>query len=432
MNKITMPKDARSKPRSMASRSTNGGAGTHFSERELAKTRNAIEDARHLPGHYYTSPDIYAMEIEKLFLKDWLVVGRVEEVPNPGDYLATEIVGEPIIVCRNAAGELNAFSNVCRHRGAALVPSTPPAGSAGNGHGRAPFEEVFAAQTGNVSEFRCPFHAWIYDLEGRLVAPSRGRGLPRFDAKGCRLPAIRLDTWGGFIFINFDDDCRSLSDYLADDNFAGAADWVRAEDYILIDRYTFEIDCNWKLVPENFVDAYHVEVIHKGSFATDGFGDTSLKDVIFTKWGWQKLYPSRSMSPDGEMLFGPTPWHKDHELGPKLAYSAFLRPNFNFLVRADMLQPWITYPLGVERCRVTGYTCMWKGVEKLPAFKEKVSLLKKFARDFAGEDVDLLLSTQRGLKSRRFAGGPMHYQEAAIHHRINRYLDAMQGNGDAR
>lgn len=416
-----------------SSRRSPDGAAAFFSEDELLQTRKAVEQARHLPGHYYTSPEIYAMEIEKLFMRDWLVVGRVEEFANPGDYLATDIVGEPIIVCRNAAGGLSAFSNICRHRGAAVVPSavTPVVAPGQTVLGNLPFQEVRLAQ-GNAKEFTCPFHAWVYDLEGRLAATSRPRGLPQFKPSECRLSPIKVDTWGGFVFINFDDNCRSLSDYLADDEFQASTAFMRPEDFQLIDRFTFEIECNWKLMPENLVDAYHVEVIHKKSFATDGFGDTSLKDVIFTKWGWRKLYPSRSMSPDGEMMFGPAPWLKDHPLGAAFAYSAFMRPNFNFLVRADMLQPWVTYPLGVNRCRVTGYTCLWKGAEERPAFKEKVSLLKQFARNFAGEDVELLLSTQRGLGSRRFVGGPIHVQESAIHHRINRYLDAMQGEGDAR
>ena len=385
------------------------GGARYFNKAELEATRARIEEARHLPGIYYTSPEIYAMEVEKLFMHDWLVVARVEEIPSPGDYMTMDIVGEPIIVCRNADGTLHAFSNVCRHRGAAV-----------------------ASGAGNAKEFTCPFHGWIYSLDGRLVSPSQPRGLPRFDVKSCRLSPIKLATWGGFVFVNFDDACPTLADYLGVDEFAESAAFIRPEDMVLVDRFTYEIDCNWKLLPENLIDTYHVEVIHKGSFATEGFGERSLRDVIFTKWGWRKVYPSRSMSPDGEMLFGPTPWLADHELGPAFAYSAFLRPNFNFLVRADMLQPWVTYPLGPERSRVTGFTCLWKGVEEMPAFRQKVEILKDFARRFAGEDMELLQHTQKGLRARRFTGGPMHYQEAAIHHRINRYLDAMEGDGDVR
>ena len=382
---------------------------TAFSQKELAPTRLPVEEARHLPGYYYTSQDIYEMEIEKLFMRDWLMIARIEEFAEPGDYMTTEILGEPIIVCLNAQRELRAFANVCKHRGAAV-----------------------ASGAGNVASFSCPFHGWIYDLDGSLVSPSQPRGLPRLDVESCSLSPVRLDTWGGCVFVCFDDQGPSLAEYMAADEFAESAAFMRPEDMRLVDRFTYEIDCNWKLLPENLIDTYHVEVIHKGTFATEGFGESSLRDVIFTKWGWRKVYPSRSMAPDGELLFGPTPWLANHELGASFAYSAFLRPNFNFLARADMIQPWVTYPLGPERSRVIGFTCLWKGAEEMPAFEQKVALLKDFARQFAGEDMELLRTTQKGLRSRRFAGGPMHVQEVAIHHRINRYLDAMQGDGDAR
>lgn len=379
-----------------------------FDEAELKCTRAALEDARHLPGCYYTSQKVYEMEVRKLFLKDWMVVGRVEEFAKPGDYRTLTLVGEPIVIVRDENGQLNAFSNVCLHRGAAVV--------VGNG---------------NAKEFSCPFHAWLYDLKGQLVTPSRPRGLPKYEYKDCRLPALKLDTWGGFVFVNFDDHSPSLAEYLDVDGFGQAAAFIRPEDFRLVDRYTVQMDCNWKLMCENLVDAYHVEVIHQKTFATEKFGETSLRDLKLTKYGWQKLYPSRSMSPDGEMLFGATPWLKNHPLGAAFAYSAFLRPNFNFLVRADMIQPWVTYPLGPDRCEITAYTCLWTGTEAMPAFKEKVKILGDFARQFIGEDLELLASVQRGLKSRPFRGGPMHSQERAIHHRINRYLDAMQGDGDA-
>ena len=383
------------------------GATALFDETELAPTRAPLEAARHLPGHYYTSQEVYDLEVEKLFMRDWLMIARVEEFAEPGDYMTFEIVGEPIVVCLNDRRELQAFANVCKHRGAAI-----------------------AKGNGNAKEFSCPFHGWIYDLDGHLVAPSQPKGLPHFDVKACRLSPIRLETWGGFAFVTFNDGTPSLAEYLAVDEFAESAAFMRPQDMQLFDRFTYEIDCNWKLLPENLVDAYHVEVIHKATFATEGFSTTSLKDLILTKWGWRKTYPSRSMSPDGEILFGPTPWLADHELGPAFAYSAFLRPNLYFNARTDLIQPWVTYPLSPERSRVTVFTCLWPGAAAMPAFEHKFELLKDFVRKFAGEDMAVLQMTQKGLRSRRFDGGPMHTLEAAIHHRINRYLDAMQGEGD--
>ena len=105
---------------------------------EIRKTRRGLGQARHLPGFLYTSPEIFDYEVEAIFMKEWLCVGRVEEFENEGDYRAIRIAGEPLLVCRDGAGRLNAFSNVCQHRGV----------------------EVTTGE-GNLKSFRCPYHAWV-------------------------------------------------------------------------------------------------------------------------------------------------------------------------------------------------------------------------------------------------------------------------------
>lgn len=377
---------------------------------ELAATRAPIGEAIHLPAHYYTSPEILEQEKEKLFFRDWLVVGRVEEWPNPGDYRAIEICDERIVICRDANGTLNAFANVCRHRNVAV-----------------------AYGQGNATEFMCPYHAWTYDLNGRLTAPTRPRGLHGFDAKSCRLPPIKLDTWGGFVFINFDEQAPSLATYLDADDYRAAVDYVHPERMTLVDTYTFEFPCNWKLVPENLADVYHVEVIHKSSFGGATYDtERALSQLAFTKYGWHKEYVSGTMAPGAQLLFGPAPWLADHEKGALFAFNAFLRPNFYLFARADMVQPWVAYPLSPTRTRITGWTCMPTEFTKMPGFKEKVTLVAEFARRFAGEDSELMGAMQKGIASRYYTRGPMHELERMIHHRINRYLDAMAGDGETR
>jgi Rieske 2Fe-2S family protein len=376
----------------------------------LALTQAPLGQARHLPAHWYTAPEILEREKQLLFFRDWLIVGRVEEYPNPGDYRALEIVGEPIVVCRDKDGKLNAFANVCRHRNVAV-----------------------AIGEGNAKEFVCPYHSWCYDLSGRLVAPSRPRELKSFDLSDCRLPPLRLDTWGGFVFVSFDPAGPSLAEYLDADGYRDAVDYVHPERMTLVDTYSYEIECNWKLVPENLADVYHVEVIHKSSFGGATYStEKALSELTLTKHGWHKEYVSGTMAPDAELLFGPAPWLADHEKGALFAFSAFLRPNFYLFARADMVQPWVAYPISATRTRVTGWTCIPTEFLGRPAFKEKVAILSAFARKFAGEDADLMGAIQKGLGSRYFTRGPMHELERMIHHRINRYLEAMAGPGEAR
>lgn len=374
----------------------------------LASTRADVTQARHLPPEYYTSQEIFQLEKEKLFSKDWLVVGREEEWPNPGDYRAFELLDEPVVVSRNEAGELKAFANVCRHRGVAV-----------------------AQGTGNTREFSCPYHAWAYDLDGTLLAPSRPRGIKLNVETEQRLPPIRLETWAGFVFINFDEDAPPLATYLDVDGFREACAYVHPENVVVVDTHTYELECNWKLVPENLADVYHAEFIHQATFGGPTYApEKALTEVTYTKHGWNKEYISGTMAPGAELLFGPAPWLKDHPKGKLFAFAAFLRPNFYFFARADMIQPWVAYPLGPNRTRVTGWTCLPKEFIGKPAFKEKVALMAKFARDFTAEDTELVRAMQRGLNSKYFPRGPMHEMERVIHHRINRYLDALHGDGE--
>ena len=220
----------------------------HLQDLELARLEDS--KSRHIPGYYYTSPDILELEKEKLFMKDWLMVGRIEEFPNPGDYRVIDIIGESIIICRDDQGELNALTNVCRHRGVAV-----------------------AEGEGNRSEFMCPFHAWTYDLKGNLITAPEADKFSAFDFSACQLPSHKIESWAGFIFINLDPNSPSLGDYLDADGVREAADFLRAEDTRIVDSYTYILECNWKMMVENNIDMYHLNVIHAGSF-----GDTFASD----------------------------------------------------------------------------------------------------------------------------------------------------------
>jgi Rieske 2Fe-2S family protein len=161
---------------------------------KLKKARAGLYQARHLPGEIYTSPEIFRHEIDTIFMKEWQCVGREEEYPNPGDYLAFRIAGEPALLARDNEGKLRAFRNVCLHRGVEV-----------------------ATGRGNSKSFSCPYHAWTYDLTGRLMGAPMSQEVSGFDPRSCRLPAMKVDSWGGYIFVNFDPDAKDLADCLDED-----------------------------------------------------------------------------------------------------------------------------------------------------------------------------------------------------------------------
>ncbi len=367
----------------------------------LARTRAELLEARHLPGWFYTSPEMFEQEIEKIFMKDWLCVGRVEQWAKPGDFRAMRIAGEPLLVCRDEQGRLGAFSNVCRHRGV----------------------EVAMGQ-GNQKEFTCPYHGWVYDLEGKLVGAPYNGGV-NYDFRNCRLASVQLDTWGGYVFVNFDPKAAGLQKFLAGDEGVHKAEaLLHPERTRICDEYVFDIECNWKFIPENLMDIYHAKVVHGMSFAKH-FTMEGFPFQLSQNGRYHAEYESLTMTPDGVILFGPMPWLRDKH--DRFAFTLFIAPTLNIFGRQDMIQPWLTTPLAPDRTRVTIWTQIPEEHFAAPAFEQKTEIIKNFIRLVAAEDGAMLRSLQNGVRSRAFTPGPTVGLEKGIHHLLNHYLDRMLG-----
>lgn len=367
---------------------------------DFSGMRAELLHARHLPGAFYTSQEIFDLEVERIFLKEWICVGRVEQYPNPGDYRAFRIANEPLLVCRDAAGQLQAFANVCMHRGVEV-----------------------ASGVGNVEKFTCPYHAWTYGLDGKLLGAPYNREVQGYDFKSCRLPKVQIDTWAGYVWVNFDPNAMSLADSLAEDRAQEVASFLQAENTRTADEYTFEVDCNWKFIPENLMDMYHVGVIHGKSFGA--YFPVQNFDYRLTKWGYHAEYESLTMAPDGASLFERMPWLEGK--ADKFAFTIFLHPTFNMFARPDMLQPWFAHPVSPTKTRITILTQYPESHFAMPAFAQKHEMVRDFIRLVANEDLEMLRSLQNGVSSRAFRPGPTVKLEKAIHHMLNRYLDRMFG-----
>ncbi|HEX3065647.1 MAG TPA: Rieske (2Fe-2S) protein, partial [Dongiaceae bacterium] len=140
-----------------------------------------------LPREAYTSPELHALEVKTIFEKSWLCVGRAEYVPNAGDYYTIDVIGEPVIIVRGKDGEVRALNAACRHRAMPV-----------------------AQGKGNTGRFTCPYHAWTYALDGRLIGAPHMEQSQVFNKEACRLPSYRLESWMGFLFVNLDDDAAPL------------------------------------------------------------------------------------------------------------------------------------------------------------------------------------------------------------------------------
>lgn len=212
-----------------------------------------------LERSHYLSPDRYAREREQLFAREWMCVGREEEVPEAGDYLLLEIAGERLLLVRGRDGALHAHYNVCRHRGSELVLGVDPKGRSGE---TGPGGGAVRPSGHFSSGIKCPYHAWTYQLDGALrTAPflEDGDGFCRED-----LPLFHaaVESWGGFVFLRLDAAAGGPS---LVSQLGGAVERVKR--YPLAElrtarRITYDVAANWKVILENYNECYHCGPVH--------------------------------------------------------------------------------------------------------------------------------------------------------------------------
>lgn len=195
-----------------------------------------------LPGRDYHDPSVWQRERETVFQRSWFCVGRAEEIERPGDYLARDVAGTGVLVVRGKDGVVRAFYNVCRHRGTVLC------------------DEGVGSTKG---AFSCPYHNWVYDLEGRLIGTPNVRDTEDFDRSRYPLRSVACDEWEGFVFVHLGPDPQPLLDQLADEP-DGPLEYERYHvgELRLGRRIEYEVRANWKIIHDNFNECLHCPGVH--------------------------------------------------------------------------------------------------------------------------------------------------------------------------
>ena len=370
------------------------------SDSGIEAARKPLLEATHLPSYVYTSEAVFELEKEKIFKKDWLAVARVEEIENAGDYMTFDIVGEPIIVARNAHGELNAYYNVCVHRGTEV-----------------------AAGAGNVAHFKCPYHAWTYDLSGQLIGAAYMDDVKDFDLDTCRLRAVRLDVWEGWIFVNFDAAAEPLSAFIAE--FAEEFGVFQQSKMRLNRRLETTLNCNWKLVNENFVDIYHFLTLHADTLVNwQGPEDYDYRPL--KHGGYATFYENDvpTLKPIKEL--GPAPWLEDWLEGKDwnvTAGAGFLSPNFTTFTRTFSMAQIIVWPITPTRTKIYQYATVPTQAFERDDIVERMKSVEDLMDVVLEEDRPMIESLQRVMGKDAFVPGRMSTGEMLVHHYINDYLD---------
>jgi phenylpropionate dioxygenase-like ring-hydroxylating dioxygenase large terminal subunit len=344
-----------------------------------------------LPPACYTDAAFYELEKEALFDREWLCVGREDWVKEPGDYFTTQIVGEPIVVSRARDGVVRAMSSVCQHR-AMLV----------------------AEGKGNTRGFVCPYHHWVYGLDGKLVnAPAMERTC-EWDKTNVRLPEFKVENWLGFLFINFDPDAKPLAPRLA--KVAKAIEGYDLANTVSADVMTGKFAWNWKVMFENNNDGYHASKLHQGplhDFVPSElavFPPSGPDDAGFLRLN-ETLHPDASFNPTQRAVL---------PIFPKLTAEdrsrvtfANVPPTLSLVMTSDLVIFLILRATGPETMEQDTGLLVAPGAMDDPAFPHRMEMLMTSAGKIIAQDMHVDELVQQGLRSRFAPRGRYSWQEGA-------------------
>jgi len=245
----------------------------------------AAIDTQTLPWSWYTDPAVLRLEQERIFRRSWQYVGHAGDVAEAGSFRATRAGDVPVVLVRDVDGTLRAFVNVCRHRGAIVCDGS-----------------------GTRSTLQCPYHAWTYGLDGRLVAAPRLAREGGADEAELGLLPLRLEAWGPFLFVTSDADADPLAEVLGDVPERIAEAGIGVDELRFLQRSESELDANWKIVSENFLECYHCPTAHPGfSAVMDVSPDSYLLEAHgqrMTQHGPPRSEPRGAYDPSGEVERG--------------------------------------------------------------------------------------------------------------------------------
>jgi Rieske 2Fe-2S family protein len=338
-----------------------------------------------LAGSYYTDPGIFARERRAIFEDDWLCVARSGDIAKPGQFQTVQAGGESVIAVRQRDGGLRAFLNVCRHRGA----------------------RVAAEESGQVSRYlRCPYHAWSYDLNGRLAAAPNLARMPDIDRSSRGLVPVALREWLGYAWISLAAEPPSFEERVMGAvagrlGTAEAIDAYRLGSLAVGRRIVYDVAANWKLIVENFMECYHCTTIHPELVGVipdfrSGLGSQSFGTGYGSELGAQ----SAGFTIDGRAGLPRIPTVSDEDA--RRYYGMTLRPSALLGLVGDHVIAHRIEPIAAGHSRVV---CDWLFEPDTLAGGHDIGPTVELFDRVNRQDFDACERCQLGASSRAFQGG---------------------------
>ena len=337
-----------------------------------------------IPSRYYADPAVLAEENRNVFGRTWQLVGRSEQVREAGQYFTTTIAEEPVLVVRGNDGVLRAMSNVCRHR----------AGPVAKGEGKRPV-------------MQCRYHGWTYTLDGQLFRMAEMEGIECFARESISLPQFQVAEWNELVFANLDPAAPPLLDFLGE----LLADMPRHDyrGFRLAARKDWELDCNWKVYVDNYLEGYHIPIVHPGLF----------REIDYPSY---RTETKRNYS----IQFAPTKKAERIRTAPgdDAVKYFWLVPNLMLNVYPDTFSTNLILPLGPNRT-LTAFEWFFRDPDA-PGVKEQIEQTIAFSDEIQLEDIEICEAVQRGLRSTTYDSGRYSpVRENGVHHFHGLYAERM-------
>jgi choline monooxygenase len=340
-----------------------------------------------IPGSWYTDPRLTELERRTVFGATWQMVGRVEQVAEPGQYVTAEVAGEPVMVVRGRDGVLRGFFNVCRHHAAAVMTEC----------------------AGRADRLRCPYHGWTYDLDGRLKAVTELEGLEGFDLTDHGLVPLSVATWEHFVFVHLEANAPPIEAWLGDRLRREVAN-LRLGTLQHAGRREWTLECNWKVFIDNYLDGgYHVPFLHKSLNSILSFKDYTIEC-------WDRVCLQSSPIDSGVSKDATTAAVRKGQ-----AAYYWLYPNLMLNWYEGYLDTNLVLPLGTDRMKVI-FDFWFSDVGD--AARERNARSMYVSERIQDEDHAICESVQRGLRSRAYREGRLSVRREAGENLFHRLLAA--------